>query len=201
MSVRSGSRPSHFRQIVAVAPKTPEIRFFLACNSALITSVTWCFHFRADIFMVDPFSKRKTTLPVFQAGINMGQKISGFLIVIGGLLMAVGLVMLAAGFAQKQDESIAGAGICAFSFGALACAGGMYLKARAVQAETSVPSTKQQTKMRGGCDLCGTESPAVMCRAHQLHLCPACLSKHYDVRSCVYAPSSRRAAAAKAARA
>jgi ribosomal protein S14 len=131
----------------------------------------------------------------------MGQKLSILLIVVGCLLMAVGLTLLAAGLTQGQDETIAGSGICAFSFGALACAGGMYLKARAVQAATNVPANKQQTKMRGGCDLCGTESPAVMCRVHQLHLCPACLTKHYDVRSCVYAPSSRRAAAAKAARA
>jgi len=131
----------------------------------------------------------------------MGQKLSVSLIVVGCLLMVLGLTLLAAGLAQGQDESIAGAGICVFSFGSLVCAGGMYVKARALQAETGTPSNKQPAKSRGGCDLCGTESPAVMCRAHQLHLCPACLTKHYDVRSCVYAPSSRRAAAAKAARA
>ncbi len=131
----------------------------------------------------------------------MGQKLSGFVIVIGCLLMVLGLVLLASGLAQRQDDSIAGAGICAFSFGALACAAGMYLKARAVQAGNPLPANnKQQTKTRGGCDLCGTESPAVMCRIHQLHLCPACLSRHYDVRSCIYVPSTRRPAA-KAARA
>ena len=167
----------------------------------LITSVTWCFPFRADIFSVDSFPAREKKLSIFYEGVLMGQKLSLFLIIVGCLLMVLGLTLLAAGLTQGQDESIAGAGICAFSFGALACAGGMYVKARAVQAETSIPSNKQQTKTRGGCDLCGTESPAVMCRAHQLHLCPACLSKHYDVRSCVYAPSSRRAAGAKAARA
>jgi hypothetical protein len=166
----------------------------------LITSVTWSFPFRADIFTVGSFPAREKELSIFYEGVLMGQKLSGFLIVVGCLLMIVGLVLLASGLAQRQDESIAGAGICAFSFGALACAGGMYLKARTVPAQTTIPSSKQQTKTRGGCDLCGTESPAVMCRIHQLHLCPACLSRHYDVRSCIYVPSTRRPAA-KAARA
>jgi hypothetical protein len=169
-----------------------------------ITSVTWIPTFRADIFRVQSFpsSTKTKNLSVFQEGVLMGQKLSATLIVIGGLLMALGLTLLAAGFAQKQDESIAGAGICAFAFGALSCASGMYLKARAIQAAVPVnPNTKAPTKQRGGCDLCGTESPAVMCRVHQVHLCPACLAKHYDTRSCVYVPSTRRPMAAKAARA
>jgi hypothetical protein len=187
--------------MVVGPPQTPEIRFFSACSSVLITSVTWTFPFRTDIFTVDSFSAREKKHSIFYEGVLMGQKLSVVVIVVGCLLMLLGLTLLAAGLTQSQDESIAGAGICAFSFGALACAGGMYLKAREVQAGTTLPSnTKQQTKTRGGCDLCGTESPAVMCRAHQLHLCPACLTRHYDVRSCVYAPTSRRPAA-KAARA
>jgi hypothetical protein len=173
----------------------------LACGSVLITSVTWSFPFRADIFTVGSLPAGEKKLSILYEGVLMGQKLSGFLIVVGGLLMIVGLVLLASGLAQRQDESIAGAGICAFSFGALACAGGMYLKARAIQADPSAAAAaKPQTKTRGGCDLCGTESPAVMCRIHQLHLCPACLSRHYDVRSCIYVPSTRRPAA-KAARA
>jgi len=165
----------------------------------LITSVTWSFPFRTDIFTMDSFLAREKKLSILDEGVFMGQKLSAGVIVVGCLLMVLGLTLLAAGRIQSQDETISGAGICAFSFGALTCAGGMYLKARALQATTPA-STVKPAKTRGGCDLCGTETPAVMCRAHQLHLCPACLARHYDVRSCVYAPSSRRPAA-KAARA
>ncbi len=131
----------------------------------------------------------------------MGQKLSTAMIAFGSFLMLLGLTFLASALAQRQDESIAGAGICAFSFGALLGASGMYLKARTIQAALPVSSNpKAQARLRGGCDLCGTESPAVACRVHQLHLCPACLAKHYDMRSCVYVPSTRRALAAKAGR-
>ncbi len=131
----------------------------------------------------------------------MGLKLSGLLIILGSLLMILGFTFLAAALGQGQDQTMGGAGICAFSFGSLLVAGGMYLKARALQAGIAVPtSSKPQPKpARGGCDLCGTESPAVLCRTHDVHLCPACLSKHYDKRTCAYVPSTRRAAAAKAA--
>jgi hypothetical protein len=130
----------------------------------------------------------------------MGRKLSLVLIGAGSLLMMLGLTFLASGLAQRQDESISGVGLCTFSLGALICTTGIYLRARAAQA--AVPaSPKPQPKARGGCDLCGVESPAVMCRVHQLHLCPNCLAKHYDTRSCVYVPSTRRAPIARAARA
>src|SRR6476661_3174407 len=130
----------------------------------------------------------------------MGRKLSLVLIAAGSLLMMLGLTFLASGLAQRQEESISGVGICTFSLGALICTAGIYLRARAAQA--AVPaSPKPQPKARGGCDLCGVETPAVMCRVHQLHLCPNCLAKHYDTRSCIYVPSTRRAPAARAARA
>ena len=132
----------------------------------------------------------------------MGRKLSTTLIVGGALCMLAGLIFLASGISQKQDESVSGLGLCAFSLGALLCSTGIYLKARTAQAEVPVSANnKPQPKQRGGCDLCGTESPAVMCRVHQLHLCPNCLSKHYDTRSCIFIPSTRRTPAAKAARA
>ena len=128
-------------------------------------------------------------------------KLSGILIVVGCVLMLVGLTLVPAGLSQNQDEAIMGAGICAISFGALACASGIYLRARGFQTTAAGTNGKSQPKqVRGGCELCGTESPAVLCRVHQLHLCPECLSKHYDMRSCVYVPSTRRALAAKAGR-
>ena len=132
----------------------------------------------------------------------MGRKLSTTMIVGGTLLMLAGLTILAASISQKQDESVSGLGLCGFAFGALVCSTGIYLKARTVQAETQdSANTKPQPKQRGGCDLCGTEVPAVMCRVHQLHLCPNCLARHYDTRSCIFIPSTRRSPAAKAARA
>jgi hypothetical protein len=130
-------------------------------------------------------------------------KLSGVLIILGCMLLVVGLTLVAAGLSQHQDDSIMGAGVCALSFGALSCAAGIYLKARTLQAAAPVSSNaKSQSKqVRGGCELCGTETPAVLCRVHQLHLCPACLARHYDTRSCVYVPSTRRPLGAKAARA
>ncbi len=132
----------------------------------------------------------------------MGQKLSTTLIVGGTLLVLAGLIFLASSISQKQDESVSGLGLVAFSLGALLCSTGIYLKARTVQTEVPAASNnKPQPKQRGGCDLCGTEAPAVMCRVHQLHLCPGCLAKHYDTRSCIYIPSTRRAPAVRAARA
>lgn len=132
----------------------------------------------------------------------MSRKLSLVFIFMGSLLMLLGLAFLASGLTQSQDESISGVGICGFSLGALICTAGVYLKARAAQAAApAIPKPQPQPKSRGGCDLCGVESPAVMCRVHQLHLCPNCLAKHYDTRSCVYVPSTRRAPAARAARA
>ena len=128
----------------------------------------------------------------------MASKLSSVLIGFGCLLMLLGLVMLASGLSQGSDESIKGAGICGFSFGALVTAAGIYGKAKAVQASGSVAvalAKPQPTKKQpGGCDLCGTETPAIMCRAHQLHMCATCLTRHFDARSCVYMPSSRRPA-------
>lgn len=131
----------------------------------------------------------------------MGRKLSLALIIFGALSMLGGLTFLAASLSQRQDESVSGFGLLTFSLGSLICATGMYLKARTAQA--AVPAnanSKPQPKARGGCDLCGVEVPAVLCRVHQVHLCPNCLAKHYDTRSCVYVPSTRRAQA-KAARA
>ena len=136
----------------------------------------------------------------------MGQKLSGVAIIGGCLLMLLGLALLPAALGEHQDETILGAGICAFAFGALMSAAGLYLKARVLQGTTASGTAKAQPKQaRGGCDLCGTESPVIHCRVHQLHICGNCVGNHYDFRSCVYIPSTRRPATtkstAKAARA
>jgi len=127
----------------------------------------------------------------------MGQKLGSVALICGGFMMLLGLSFIPAALAQQhQDETILGAGICAFAFGALLASAGFYVKARALQ-NTSSPGAKTQQKVRGGCDLYGSELPAVLCRVHHLHICGSCLAQHYDFRSCVYVPSTRRPAPAK----
>jgi hypothetical protein len=66
-----------------------------------------------------------------------------------------------------------------------------------LQASGPLEPKAQAKRSRGGCDLCGTEAPVVNCRVHQMHLCGECLGQHYDFRSCVYVPSTRRQMAIK----
>jgi len=129
----------------------------------------------------------------------MGQKLSSFALICGSSLMLLGLALVPAAIGQNKDEAILGGGICAFAFGALIAAGGLYLKAKAATAAGSAGGLNASPKpLRGGCDLCGTESPVIHCRVHGVHICGNCLAHHYDFRSCVYVPSTRRPATAKA---
>jgi len=129
----------------------------------------------------------------------MGQKASSWVVVAGCFLMLTGLCFLPAALGAHPDEAILGAGVCLFALGALVAAGGLYLKASALQAGAAAGPAKSQSKrVRGGCDLCGTDSPVVNCRVHQLHLCGGCVGEHYDFRSCVYVPSTRRTSPTKA---
>jgi len=128
----------------------------------------------------------------------MGKKISSVALFFGCGLMVLGLCFLPAALGSHPDPAIQGGGVLLFSLGTLTAAGGTYLKAVTAQAGTPTGLAKAPAKRsRGGCDLCGTESPAVNCKVHQIHLCGDCLGKHYDFRSCVYVPSTRRAAPVK----
>jgi hypothetical protein len=159
----------------------------------------------ADIFQVKSFAARSKPSNL-QEGIPMGEKLGNFSLVTGFFLMLLGLCLVPAAMAEHQDETILSVGICAFAFGALCSATGFYLKARAVRATLPTGVMAGAVKSRGsGCDLCKDDAPAVLCRVHNLHMCADCLSEHYDFRSCVYVPSTRRGAptrpAARAARA
>ncbi len=128
----------------------------------------------------------------------MSGKLSSVVIVFGCAFILLGLSFLPAAFSPDHDQTILGAAICAISFGFLSVAAGFYLKTRLLQSAASAGPKKAPSKpVRGGCDLCGTESPVIHCRVHQLHICGDCVSQHYDFRSCVYIPSTRRPATAK----
>ena len=129
----------------------------------------------------------------------MGQKLGSFALISGSLLMLLGILFVPAALGQHKDESILGAGLCALAFGALIAAAGFYLKTRALQMTSPGGAIAPQQKQRGGCDVCRSEMPAVLCRVHNLHICGDCLSQHYDFRSCVYVPSTRRGSTSKPA--
>jgi len=129
----------------------------------------------------------------------MSSKTAGWIIAGGALLMFIGLCFLPTALSGNPDADMIEIGAGQFSLGALIMAGGIYAKARVAQSAT--PSGEQRkepansnARVRGGCDLCGSEAPVIQCRVHQLHLCGNCLAQHYDVRSCAYVPTTRTAA-------
>lgn len=125
----------------------------------------------------------------------MSSKAGTWIVVVGALVMVGGLCILPAALGEHTDNNLIVAGAGVFSMGALILATGMYLKARALHATAPEQTEAAPKRVRGGCDLCGTETPVVQCKVHQLHLCGNCLAQHYDYRSCAYVPSSRRAGA------
>lgn len=152
------------------------------------------------MFAVERLSQaNRRKLSFEQQGKLMGQKLGGTLIIVGGFLMLLGIALLPAALGQHSDEAIMGAGICSFALGTLLCAIGVYLKASALKGPGIPAAPAKPQKVKGGCDLCGTDTPAIHCRVHQLHLCANCLGKHYDFRSCVYVPSTRRSSSSKLA--
>ena len=133
----------------------------------------------------------------------MSSKATTLLTAVGVLMMLAGLCILPTALGDKSDTSALQMAMCIFSGGALIGALGTYLKARVLKAgivPAEIASEPTKRKVRGGCDLCGTEMPVVLCTVHQVHVCGNCLAQHYDQRSCAYVPS-KRAAAAKTSKA
>jgi hypothetical protein len=112
----------------------------------------------------------------------------------GAFIIFAGLCFLPSAFGADGDRTMLGAGSVVIAMGLLLVAGGFYLKARALSSTTpsnaSAPAKRNRSK--SACDICAEDESVIQCRVHQLHLCPACLSKHYDFRSCAYVPSARR---------
>lgn len=116
------------------------------------------------------------------------------LIAAGAILAFLGLCTMAAAVGDKEG-TLLGVGSSVFALGALGVGGGFYLKGRALKAEATAPPDKSAElgqRPRGACDLCKVEMPVVHCKVHQLHLCGHCLGEHYNFRSCVYVPSTRK---------
>jgi hypothetical protein len=122
----------------------------------------------------------------------MSSRAANWMIAAGAFGMFVGLCLLPAAMRPDSDSSVLALSACMFSLGALMTASGLYLKARKMQSAAPAPEVKGARRVRTGCELCGGDAPVIHCKVHQLHLCPACLAEHYNFRSCVYAPSTRR---------
>jgi hypothetical protein len=126
----------------------------------------------------------------------MSSKTANWIIVAGAVLMFIGICFVPAALGENAQADLLELGACQFSLGALVMATGVYGKARVVQAAIATGDFKKEAatsnpRVRGGCDLCGSEVPVVQCKVHQLHLCGTCLAQHYDVRSCAYVPTTR----------
>jgi hypothetical protein len=127
----------------------------------------------------------------------MSSRTGNWMIALGVLVALAGLCTAPAGLGTHADTSLLGFGSAMFGMGALAAAGGLYLKSLVLSSaaphlESHVATSNSGKKPRGACDLCHKETPVVHCKVHQFHLCPACLAEHYDFRACVYVPSTRR---------
>jgi hypothetical protein len=127
----------------------------------------------------------------------MSSKTATWIIAAGAVLMFIGLCFLPGALGDHPDADMLEIGACQFSLGALIIATGIYAKARVVQFAIAAGEPRKEPasnqRVRGGCDLCGSEAPVVQCKVHQLHLCGSCLGQHYDVRSCAYVPTTRTA--------
>ena len=125
----------------------------------------------------------------------MSSKTANWMIVVGVLMLLVALCFAPGALRSEPDPGLLAAGGGVFSLGVLIIAGGIYLKARLLQSKAADEPPAPKKRVRGGCELCGTQDPVIHCRVHQLQLCPTCLASHYDFRSCAYVPSTRRPAA------
>jgi hypothetical protein len=128
----------------------------------------------------------------------MLSKTGNWMVAAGAVLAFLGLCCLPAAFGEHPDRTMLTLGASVFSLGALMMASGMYLKASAATPQRGEKSKETARAVRGGCDRCQTEAPAIHCKVHQVHLCAGCLAEHYDFRACVYVPSTRRATAVRA---
>jgi len=127
----------------------------------------------------------------------MSSRIGNLMIGAGAVALVVGLLMLPAALGVRVDTSLLILSACGVSLGSLIASTGIYFKARAIaspEGAAFLGESKQSTRrVRGGCDVCHGDLPVIHCKVHQVHLCPDCVAKHYDFRSCAYVPSTRGA--------
>jgi len=126
----------------------------------------------------------------------MSSRTGNWMIGMGAVVLFMGVILLPAALGEHPDTSLIAMGACGVSLGSMIAASGIYVKARALQPHAasvgvSAESKNSTRRVRGGCDICHGDLPVIHCKVHQIHLCPDCVAKHYDFRSCTYIPSTR----------
>jgi len=131
----------------------------------------------------------------------MPSRTGKFIMAVAAVIAVIGLCIVPAGLGENSaDRNLIGIGSTIFSLGAILFALGIYLQASALKSSVGSKSPEPSAPgrpIRGGCDRCHVDVPMIQCKVHQQHLCGTCLNEHYDFRTCVYAPSSRRSTAVK----
>ena len=127
------------------------------------------------------------------------------MIALGAVALFLGILVLPAALGEHPDTSLLALGACGVSLGSMIAASGVYVKARSLESPSasgvsSAESRSSARRVRGGCDVCHGDLPVIHCKVHQVHICPDCLSRHYDFRTCTYIPSTRRTATKTAKR-
>jgi hypothetical protein len=119
------------------------------------------------------------------------------MLALGAVALFLGILLLPAALGEHLDTSLLALGACGVSLGSMIAASGIYVKARALESPSAsgvswAESRSSARRVRGGCDVCHGDLPVIHCKVHKVHLCPDCLARHYDFRTCTYVPSTRR---------
>jgi hypothetical protein len=127
----------------------------------------------------------------------MSSRTGNWMIALGVVMVFMGLLVLPAALGDHPETSLIALGACGVSLGSITAASGIYLRAMALQTPDASGAASGEPRsatrrIRGGCDVCHGDLPVIHCKVHQVHLCPDCLTQHYDFRSCTYVPSTRR---------
>ncbi len=131
----------------------------------------------------------------FPLGTEQVKRMTWLAILLGGTLMAMGLITLAASLRIGAETRITG--MLLVSFGALAISVPLYLDARRMQARQKRDISQKRKRGLVPCAMCGTETATFWCTTHTVRLCADCVPEHHDAARCLYKPLLRAAAAAK----
>jgi hypothetical protein len=128
------------------------------------------------------------------------KRITLFTTVVGGLLMALGFLFVAASMSGTREQDARAMGMLIMAFGGMIVAVPMYVEARRLHSN-ELAKVLQKGKARAAqrCSGCGMETAAFWCTTHTLRLCADCVAKHDEPSRCLY-KSLVSAAAAKAGR-
>ncbi len=123
------------------------------------------------------------------------KRITWLAILLGGTLIAMGLIALAASLRIGAETRITG--MLLVSFGALTISVPLYLDARRMQAQQKREISQKRKRGLVPCAMCGTETATFWCTTHTVRLCPDCVPEHHDAARCLYKPLLRTTTAAK----